>query len=598
MAAEIAAPAPVSRYTRTREAAAGLGALVLLLGLAVVLFLPAWGDPAHRVIGGHGDAEQSMWFLRWLPWSLAHGHDPLLTDHIGHPGGVNLMWNSFQPFTALVAAPVTAAAGPVVAYNAMVTLALGLSGWCAYLAIRRLVPGRAAALAGGLLYGFSPYMLAHAVGHLDLVMAPTPPLLLMLLHEVVVRRRWSPLLAGAAIGLLAAAQLFVAEEVLATEAIAALAVLGVLAVLHRDRIGDTLPRLLVALGTGAAVFAALADWALAVQFLGSSRLRGVDASPGVYETDLLNLVIPGDSQRLAPDRALAIARHFTGNGSEQTGYLGVPLLALLAITVVRHRRETLVRVAAAAGAVLVLLSMGPTLHVGGHHLHLPLPGLVLAHLPVLENLLPGRIMLYAFLAAAVLLAVFLSDLRWRAPARRTLAAAALLTAVAATLFPRTPFPSAPVSTPAFFTGAAVHQIPEGDVVLVAPFSRLPVPTDAMVWQALSDMRFRMPEGYYQGPGPQRTRLYGPAPSATSALMERIWAEGSAPPLDPTLRRRIAADLRAWGVRDVVVGPMGHQELMTAVMTSLLGRPPRTWGDVQLWTGVDPAQVVPDSQLAR
>jgi hypothetical protein len=313
----------------------------------------------------------------------------------------------------------------------------------------------------------------------------------------------------------------------------------------------------------------------------------VDASPGVYETDLLNLVVPGDSQRLAPDRALAIARHFTGNGSEQTGYLGIPLLALLAITVVRHRRDTLVRVAAGAGAVLVVLSMGPTLHVDGRHLHLPLPGLVLAHLPVLGNLLPGRIMLYAFLAAAVLLAVFLSDLRMRAPAPHALAAAVLLTAVAATLFPRTPFPSAQVSTPAFFTGAAVREIPEGDVVLVAPFSRLPVPTEAMLWQALGDMRFRMPEGYYQGPGPQRSRLYGPAPSATSALLERIWAEGSPPPLDPALRRRVAAELRAWGVRDVLVGPMGHHEVMTSVMTSLLGRPPLLRGEVALWLAIDP-----------
>jgi hypothetical protein len=586
MAVETAAPAPPRHARRAREAAAGLGALVLLTGLAGLLFLPAWGDPAHRVIGGHGDAEQSMWFLRWLPWALAHGHNPLLTDHIGHPGGVNLMWNSSQPLTALAASPLTAAAGPVVAYNAMVTLALGLSGWCAYLAIRRLGPGRVAALAGGLLYGFSPYMLAHAPGHLDLVMAPTPPLLLILLHEVVVRRRWPAPVAGASMGLLATAQLFVAEELLATEAIAALAVLGVLAVLHRDRIGDTLPRLLVALGAAAAVFAALADWALAVQFLGPGRLRGVDAVPGVYETDLLNLVLPGDSQRLAPGRALAIARHFTGNGSEQTGYLGLPLLAVLAITVARHRRETLVRAAAGAGAILVLLSLGPTLHIGGHHTHLPLPGLVLAHLPVLENLLPGRIMLYAFLAAAVLLAVFLSDLRLRGPARPTLAAAALLTAVAVTLLPSTPFPSATVSTPAFFTGAGVRRIPEGDVVLVAPFSRRAVPTEAMVWQALGDMRFRMPEGYYQGPGPGRTRLYGPAPSTTSALMERIWAEGSAPPLDPDLRRRVAAELRAWGVRDVVVGPMSHGDLMTAVMTSLLGRPPQVGGEVALWLAID------------
>jgi hypothetical protein len=113
----------------------------------------------------------------------------------------------------------------------------------------------------------------------------------------------------------------------------------------------------------------------------------------------------------------------------------------------------------------------------------------------------------------------------------------------------------------------------------------------MVWQALSGMRFRMPEGYYQGPGPQRERLYGPAPSATSALLERIWERGSAPPLDATLRRRIATELRAWGVHDVLVGPMAHGEVMTAVMTDLLGRPPDLSGGVALWLGVDPGRLL-------
>jgi hypothetical protein len=196
----------------------------------------------------------------------------------------------------------------------------------------------------------------------------------------------------------------------------------------------------------------------------------------------------------------------------------------------------------------------------------------------------------------VLLAVCVDDLR-RAPARG-LAGTVLLAATALTLLPRTPYPIAAVSTPEFFTSTAVRQIGEGDVVLVAPFSRRPVPTEAMLWQALSGMRFRMPEGYYQGPGPAGTRIYGPPPSATSALMEQVWTRGTAPPLDPALRRRIAGELRAWGVRDVVVGPMGHEEVMAAVMTALLGRPPRWWGPVALWTGVDPTQVVPDSQLAR
>ena len=42
----------------------------------------------------------------------------------------------------------------------LVTLADGLSAWSAYLAIHRYVPSHGAAACGGLVYGFSPAMVA------------------------------------------------------------------------------------------------------------------------------------------------------------------------------------------------------------------------------------------------------------------------------------------------------------------------------------------------------------------------------------------------------------------------------------------------------
>jgi hypothetical protein len=583
--------ATAHRRRAPRAAAAHGAVLALFAGLSVLLFLPAWRDPAHLVIGGHGDSEQAMWFLRWLPWALTHGHDPLLTDRIGHPTGANVMWNASQPLTALAAWPFTATAGPVLAYNAMLTLALALSGWCAYLAIGRIVPGRVGALAGGLLYGFSPFMVAHATGHLHLVMAPIPPLLLLVLYELLAGRRLRPLVGGAALGLLATLQLFIAEELLATEAIVAAIMVAVLALRHRDRVREDGRRLLLALAAAVAVFTVLADWALAVQLLGSERLHFTGAASG-FGTDLLNLVVPGSAQWLDPHQTRGLFARFAGNGSERTGYLGIPLLALLTMTVARHRGETAVRTAALTGGAAVVLSLGTTLHVGGVHTHIPLPALVLTRLPMLEDMLPGRLTLYAFLAAGLLVAVAVRDLRGGGSRRL---AAALLAATALTLLPRLPFPTATVSTPAFFTGAAVQRIAENDVVLVAPFSRLPLPAEAMVWQALSGMRFRMPEGYYQGPGPGGARIYGPPPSATSALMERIWSEGTAPPIDAAMRRQIATELRGWGVRHVIVGPMEHGELMIAVLTAILDRPPDVTGDVALWRGIDPGAVIRAAQ---
>ena len=72
-----------------------------------------------------------------------------------------------------------------------------------------------AAVVGGLVFGFSPFVLANlAVGHLDLVVLALVPLAAGALDELVVRQRRSPLWVGAALGLVLVVQFFVSTEVL------------------------------------------------------------------------------------------------------------------------------------------------------------------------------------------------------------------------------------------------------------------------------------------------------------------------------------------------------------------------------------------------
>src|SRR5919108_2303585 len=69
--------------------------LVAFLGLAMWLLAPAWSSPTTTALGGGiGDSAIFMWFLRWIPFALEHGHDPLVAHHLNYPDGVNLMWNT------------------------------------------------------------------------------------------------------------------------------------------------------------------------------------------------------------------------------------------------------------------------------------------------------------------------------------------------------------------------------------------------------------------------------------------------------------------------------------------------------------------------
>jgi hypothetical protein len=172
-----------------------LGSPVAYLASAIVYFRAVWQDPTGRLIGGGNDPMQTMWTLAWPLHALAMGHNPWITDYLAYPDGVNLMWTPTPLAPGLLLSPITNAWGPIVSYNLLMTVGPPFSAFAASAAIHRLVPHRGAAFLGWLLYGFSPYVMPQELGHLGMVMAWTPPLVLLLLHELVIWRRWPTCLA-------------------------------------------------------------------------------------------------------------------------------------------------------------------------------------------------------------------------------------------------------------------------------------------------------------------------------------------------------------------------------------------------------------------
>ena len=561
-------------------------ALVAFVALTVVLFGKAWASPSTSWIGDPGDPPLFMWYLRWFPWAVAHGHHPLFTTHINFPDGVNLMWNTSMPLAMFVLSPVTMTLGPVFTYNVLLTLAVALSAWCCYLVLRRYVASRVAAAAGALLYGYSPYVLAHAHSHPNLPMVFTPPLLLLLLDEIVVRQRRSPVELGLALGAVTAAQLLLTEEVLATEAVVAALAVAVLAALHPRQVRARAGYVLRAVGVGLAVCLVVGAVPLAVQFLGPGRVRsGALWGPEHFVSDLLGFVLPR-GQLLTPAWAERITVRFTDNccAAEWNSYMGAPLIVFLAARVPRLWSLALVRVATVVAVGVAVLSMGPHLHVGGRVTGVPLPFAALARLPVLSNILAARLMVHVFLLAALLLALVL-DAALRERGAPALLAGLAGVIVLAPLVPRLPFPSTPAQVPAFFTSAALHGIPEGSVALVAPFSRDTSTSGPMLWQAVGHMRYRMVSGYTIGPDRTGRFSYLPVPTALSVTMQQVQNGSAAPTLDPSSRAALTAELRAKRVDSVLVGPMPNQEAMVELFRSLLGREPERSGGVLLWREV-------------
>jgi hypothetical protein len=576
---------PIGRRTDRHD----LLALVVFVLLALLLFRRAWRAPTTTWVGEAGDPPHFMWLLRWLPHALAEGQNPLFTQHINYPDGVNLMWNTAIPLPALVLSPLTLALGPVFSYNVLITSAVALSGGCAYLMLRRYVASRLAAFAGGLLYGFSPYVYSHAHDHPNLAAAFLPPLLFLVLDEILVRQRRSAVATGLLLGTLAFVQLMISEELLATEALMGTVGLGLLAALHPTQVRSHARHAAVALAVALVSALAFSAFPLTFQFLGPGRVRtGSLWGPDIFVSDLLGFVIPTDHLQWSPAWTTRITGQFTDAccGSEWSAYLGLPLIVFMIVVTARWWSTPVVRFAGLLAASGAVLSMGPHLHVQGFVTPVTLPFAALAERPVVGNILAERLMLYTYLMAAVLIAVTLDSLLREE--RRRLLAAILATLVLLPLVPKLDFPATRSTTPSFFRSRAVRTLAKDSVVLVAPFARDTSTSGPMLWQAEADMRYRMPEGYALGPDQSGRFSYLPTPNLLSETMQEIQRGSPTPVLDPARRAGLVAELARAEVGAVIVGPMENQQAIIDFFGELLRRPPVAVGGVMLWTGLEAA----------
>src|SRR5438132_3474082 len=460
------------------------GVMLAIYGvLALGLFAATWTQPFSHVIGDGPDPPVFIWYLRWLPFALSHGLNPLFTNSIDFPDGINLMWQTSVPLAGLLLAPVTLTLGAVFAYNVLMTASVALAAWCAFLAFRRHVAHPWAAALGGLLFGFSPYLLAQSLGHPHVGVVFICPLMLIAFEETVLRQTRSPWRLGAMVGALAAVQLLISEEVLLTQVLLAVMALAVLIGLRPDQVRMRAAYVLKVVGLAAGMLTLVAAWPLWRQFFGPQAVHGTLAARNVFVTDVAGLMLPTSLQAVAPAALTAVTDRFSGSQYEAGAFVGLLLLILLVLAVVRWWRAPAVQVASMLALLAAALSLGVTFHLGGVTTGVPagllavaflavtrsrvgrltpvIFGLVwggLATVPLLHNVVPSRLMLYVFLFAGLLLSVLVDRWDFASP-RRTMAAGAIAVLALLTLLPRIPFATSPANVPAFFSAGAVSTLP-------------------------------------------------------------------------------------------------------------------------------------------
>jgi hypothetical protein len=362
----------------------------------VAMWWQVWsgGHPASTMTCPCGDPSSFAWYLAWPAYAIKHFHSLFFSTRVHVPGGINLLDNTSVLALGVVLAPVTWLFGPIASLNVALTTAPILTGLSAYAVLRRGLELRwVAAFAGGLAFGFSPFMLRdEAANHLQTSFLALVPLIFWCCYELAAAQRGRWWRWGIGLGVLVAVQFFIGTEVLTVTVLTVVValLLGILARLrHPSAIRAKLSFAWRGFGLAAVVGGALLAYPLWFALAGPEHINGPNWQTALGN-GLMQVLLP-----LGPGLQQAqgwIRTGYLGPIGAFEGYLGIPALVILAIAVIVVRRP-LAKLCAAVTVLIVWLSLGSVTTpaaAGGEPSWLWLPWSVIGRAPVLDKLTPAN----------------------------------------------------------------------------------------------------------------------------------------------------------------------------------------------------------------
>lgn len=565
--------------------------LMVIVGyaaMAVLVTARFWQSPTGRT-SGINPADQSLfeWFLANAAYTVTHLENPFFSTRLDVPEGINLMANTSVLGMAIPLTPVTLLWGPAVAYVVMITLIFLATATAWYFVLSRyVVTARLAAFAGGGFCAFAPGMLSQANAH--------PHILAQFLVPVIawrgfrLRETTRPVRDGAILGLLAAYQVFIGEEVLFLTALACVVVMAWYLVERRREALRQWRPFLTGVAAAAVVGGVLLAYPLYSQFFGPRNYSGVPwfadfkADLGAYPA-FSRMTLAGDPYL----KKTPLAQNLT----ELTSFFGWPLLVVVGAIVVWLRKKLAVRITAGVIVIFAAFSLGREVHYGGRPTGVPGPWRYLAKLPVFDVVVPTRFALVVASAIGVLLALAIDHaMRQRGMAVKGVPVARLvvLGVIVLALLPLAPrpLPAAPVApVPAFFTSGAWRQYVTGDGSVMPAVPTRPNQLTLMRWAASQHNDFRVTHGYFLAPDPASPENYGTLGRPTTPTMQLLLgaaASGRPQQVGEAQRAAARAEL-AW--REVAILVMSPQQVngdaVRATLDPLVG-PGRLVDDLWVW----------------
>lgn len=452
---------------KTRGVAKGSLAFFGYLALTAVMTYPLITQFASAIPGDSFDGWQNYWNLWWVKTALVDKLTwPWFTSLLYYPTGVSLLFHTLNAFNGITFLSIQLAFGLLPAYNAAVVFSFAVGGLGGYLLARQALGARSsrmAAFLAGVIFTFSPYHIAHLLGHLQLIALAWLPYyvlyMLRVLHaaEDAALRRIAREASLATLFLVLVALCdwyYVFYSMLVT---AVAAIWFSLRNLHAAQ-RRILARGLVALTATWLVTAVVLSPLLIPMVAEAQQTTYMVPDPAqsrMLSADLLAFVTPQGFHPLWGEWARSQSERFTATVSEYTVFAGFTVLVLALAGLMARWRGGMKGLWLGIALTFFTLSLGPVLHVGGEVVQLPggaeapLPYAAVARLPLLNIMRSiSRLDVIVMLALGVLAA---GGLNWlMRKYKRGAALGGIALALVLFEFLPVPYPMSPPDTPAWY----------------------------------------------------------------------------------------------------------------------------------------------------
>jgi hypothetical protein len=595
-------PSPFGRLVRL--VVRHLVALALFTIPSIVVWWHVWsGHPSGTLTCHCGDPAQQVWFTAWPAWAIAHLHSPFFSGAVNVPYGANLLSNTSGTLVGVVLAPVTWVAGPVFSTNVALTLAPALSAWGCWVAVRRVVKIRVAAIPAALMFGYSAAMLnALMFGHVSVTVLAVPPLFFSAIHEIVIRQEHSVRRDALTLAALAVVQFLISPEILVMCLLLAVFGLAAAAVVGWKQVRRRSAHALPALGIAAGITFVLLAYPAWFGLHGPQSVSGVLFGLAPFAAvPLWGFLSPG--KYAAEANSFERFGGYLGRNGPPSDYVGWGTAVLFAASAVIARRRPLTWMLVFMTIMTMWLALGDFVIGAPHALagtlsNLPMPWATLSKYPVFKEILADQFSPFIVLFPAVLVALGLDAavvrLRrstlasgWSSTRRRAVAWAGAVLVVLVAMIPvwiafDTPFTVRRVQVPNYVADVA-PKLPDGTVLLTVPFA-VTGSTRPMLWQAVDDMHFHLAGAALKTPNARGGPVGNGAPGSARRILTDLTYDTPAPAGTAVQAATVRHALVQWHVDKVVVaGTSADPVYASGFFTSVLGRLPAYVSGAWVWT---------------